>query len=82
MNLCDHGVGGGQRRKSQPLGVSEWPSAVAWESHEAAEVAGQNLPTVSPRGHGGGSQQSTQSWEEGPEDACFSVEGWNLVQMV
>lgn len=82
MNLCDHGVGGGQKRKSQPPGVSEWPSAVAWESREATEVAGLEPAGCDPRGHGRTSQQSTQSWEEGPKDACFSVEGWNLIQMV
>lgn len=40
MNLCDHGVGRGRRRKAWPLRVSEWPSSVAWECHEATEVTG------------------------------------------
>lgn len=40
MNLCDHGVGRGRRRKAWPLRVGEWPSSVARECHEATEVAG------------------------------------------
>lgn len=50
MNVCDDGVGGGLRRKGRPLRGSEWPSSVAWECHEATEVAGLEPTHCVPQG--------------------------------